>query len=43
METSNFDKQAKAHLSIYNDFMNASKIVAGFVILTLVLMAVFLL
>ena len=43
MDTSNLDKQAKAHLAVYHNFMTASKIVAGLVILTLVIMAATLL
>ncbi len=43
MDTSDFDKQAHSHLSFYSNFMNASKIVIGLVILTLVVMAVTLL
>lgn len=43
MDTSDFDKQAHQHLSIYNGVMTASKIVIGLVILTLVVMAATLL
>ena len=43
MDTSNLDKQAKAHLAFYHNFMTASKIIAGLVILTLVIMAATLL
>ena len=43
MDTSNLDKQAKAHLAFYHNFMTASKIVTGLVILTLVIMAATLL
>ena len=43
MDTSNLDKQAKAHLAFYHNFMTASKIVTGLVILTLLIMAVTLL
>jgi hypothetical protein len=43
MDTSNLDKQAKAHLAFYHNFMTASKIVTGLVILTLIIMAATLL
>ena len=43
MDTSDFDKQAHHHLSIYNGVMTASKIVIGLIILTLVVMAATLL
>lgn len=43
MDTSDFDKQAKSHLAIYNGFMTASKIVIGLVIVVLIAMAVTLL
>ena len=43
MDTSDFDKQAHQHLSIYHGVMTASKIVIGLVILTLVVMAATLL
>ena len=43
MDTSNLDKQAKAHLAVYHNFMTASKIVTGLVIFTLVIMAATLL
>ena len=43
MDTSNLDKQAKAHLAFYHNFMITSKIVTGLIILTLVIMAVTLL
>lgn len=43
MDTSNFDKQAQAHLNIYNSFMTGAKIVGALVILTLVIMAITLL
>lgn len=43
MDTSNLDKQAKAHLAFYHNFMTASKIIAGLLILTLVIMAATLL
>jgi hypothetical protein len=43
MDTSDFDKQAKSHLEIYNGFMTASKIVIGLVIVVLVAMAASLL
>ena len=43
MDTSDFDKQAHSHLNIYNSFMNGAKIVGGFVVLTLVVMAATLL
>ena len=43
MDTSNLDKQAKAHLAFYYNFMTASKIVTGLIILTLVIMAATLL
>tara|TARA_B100000575_G_C23071198_1_gene616974 strand:- start:1172 stop:1303 length:132 start_codon:yes stop_codon:yes gene_type:complete len=43
MDTSNLEKQAKEHLAFYNNFMTASKIVTGLVILTLVIMAITLL
>ena len=43
MDTSDFDKQAHQHLSIYNGVMTASKIVIGLVILTFVVMAATLL
>ena len=43
MDTSGFDKQAKAHLTFYHNFMTFSKIVGGLVILTLVVMAATLL
>jgi len=43
MDTSNFDKQDKAHLAFYNSFMTGTKIVIVLVVLTLVLMAATLL
>ncbi len=43
MDTSNLDKHAKAHLAFYHNFITASKIVTGLVILTLIIMAVTLL
>lgn len=43
MNTEKFDKHAKDNLAIYDSFMNASKYVIAAVILTLVLMAIFLL
>ena len=43
MNTDNFDKHAKANLAIYENVMNFSKIVTVAVIVTLVLMAIFLL
>ncbi|MDA7599540.1 hypothetical protein N8835_05885 [Alphaproteobacteria bacterium] len=43
MDTSNFDKQAHQHLSIYHSVMNGAKIVGGLVILTLIVMAITLL
>ena len=43
MDTSDFDKQAKTHLAVYNGFMTASKIVIGLVIVVLVAMAATLL
>ena len=43
MDTSDFDKQAHSHLNTYNSFMNGAKIVGGFVVLTLVIMAATLL
>ncbi len=43
MDTSNLDKQARAHLAIYHNFMTVSKIVGGLIILTLVIMAATLL
>jgi hypothetical protein len=43
MDTSDFDKQAKTHLVVYNGFMTASKIVIGLVIVVLVAMAATLL
>ena len=43
MNTDNFDKHAKANLAIYENVMNFSKIVTAAVIVTLVLMAIFLL
>ena len=43
MDTSDFDKQAKSHLAIYNGFMTASKIVIGLVIVVLMAMAATLL
>lgn len=43
MDTSDFDKQAHSHLAFYNNFMTASKIVIGLVIVTLIVMAVTLL
>ena len=43
MNTDNFDKHAKANLAIYEGVMNFSKIVTAAVIVTLVLMAIFLL
>ena len=43
MDTSDFDKQAHQHLSIYHGVMTASKFVIGLIILTLVVMAATLL
>lgn len=43
MNTDNFDKHAKDNLAIYGSFMTASKYVIAAVIVTLVLMAIFLL
>ena len=43
MDISDFDKQAKSHLAIYNGFMTASKIVIGLVIVVLIAMAATLL
>lgn len=43
MDTSDFDKQAHSHLNTYNSFMTGAKIVGGFVVLTLVIMAATLL
>ena len=43
MNTDKFDKHAKANLAIYENVMNFSKIVTAAVIVTLVLMALFLL
>ncbi len=43
MNTDDFDKHAKANLAFYHDFMNFSKYVTAAVIVTLVLMAIFLL
>ena len=43
MDTSDFDKQAQQHLSIYHNVMNGTKIVIGLIILTLVVMAATLL
>ncbi|MGC6454078.1 MAG: aa3-type cytochrome c oxidase subunit IV [Candidatus Puniceispirillaceae bacterium] len=43
MDTSNFDKQAHAHLNTYSNFMTGAKIVGALVILTLVVMAATLL
>jgi hypothetical protein len=43
MDTSDFDKQAKTHLAVYDGFMTASKIVIGLVIVVLVAMAATLL
>ena len=43
MNTDNFDKHAKANLAFYKDFMNFSVYVGAAVIVTLVLMAIFLL
>ncbi len=43
MNIDGFDKQAKAHLAIYNNFMNASKVVIALIIVTLVVMAATLL
>ena len=42
MNIDNFDKHAKANLAIYENVMNFSKIVTVAVIVTLVLMAIFL-
>jgi hypothetical protein len=43
MDTKNLDKQAKAHLAFYHNFMTVSKIVAGLIMLTLIIMAATLL
>ena len=43
MDTSDFDKQAHQHLSIYHNVMNGTKIVIVLIILTLVVMAATLL
>ena len=43
MNTDNLDKHTKDNLATYESFMTASKYVIGAVILTLVLMAIFLL
>ena len=43
IDISDFDKQAKSHLAIYNGFMTASKIVIGLVIVVLIAMAATLL
>ncbi len=43
MDTSNFDSQARQHLNAYHNFMGFSKVAAIAVIVTLVLMAFFLL
>ena len=43
MDTSDFDKQAHQHLSIYHNVMNGTKIVIALIILTLVVMAATLL
>ena len=43
MDTSDFDKQAHQHLSLYNNVMNVTKIVIVLIILTLVVMAATLL
>ena len=40
MDKSSFDKQAKQHLKIYENFMFASKICIVAIIITLVIMAV---
>lgn len=43
MDTSNFDSQDRQHLSFYHGFMTFTKLSVIAVILTLVLMAIFLL
>ena len=43
MDTSNFDKQAHAHLNVYHTFMRGAKIVVVLTILTLIIMAATLL
>jgi len=43
MDTSNFDKQAHAHLGTYHGFMTGAKIVVVLVVLTLIIMAATLL
>lgn len=43
MDTSDFDKQAHAHLNFYHSFMNGTKIVIVLVVLTLIIMAATLL
>ena len=43
MDTSDFDKQAQQHLSIYHNVMNGTKIVIVLIILTLIVMAATLL
>ena len=43
MDTSDFDKQAQQHLSIYHNVINVTKIVIVLIILTLIVMAATLL
>ncbi len=42
MNTDNFDKQAKAHLAFYEGFLNFTKYVIIAIVITLALMAYFL-